>query len=218
MFVLEGDGPDPWTANFTYKAMLDTFDQFAIDGTYFHHDDEMYHIYSCWEDTYSAWPANLCITKFLNPWTISANQTIKHDRTIISRPDQPYEQVPAGRVGRLATNEGPQQLVNPHTGQNFVIYSAARVNTPYYCLAALELVGDDPMDAESWLKHDEKGCIFGQNPDAGVYATGHASFTTSPDGEEEYVVYHAQTVAYPTSMFPSSLSALLVCFINEVRV
>ena len=32
MFVLEGDGPDPWTANFTMKGMLDTYNQFAIDG------------------------------------------------------------------------------------------------------------------------------------------------------------------------------------------
>ncbi|KAK2757288.1 hypothetical protein FQN54_004802 [Arachnomyces sp. PD_36] len=201
MFVLESDGPDPWTANYTLKPMLDTFDQFAIDGTYFHHEEEMYHIYSCWDDAYSAWPANLCISKFLNPFTIDshANHTVAQDRTTISRPDQPYEQVPAGRAGRLATNEGPQQLVNPHTGQNFVIYSAARVNTPFYCLAALELIGDDPMDAESWHKHADKGCMFKQNPDEEVYGTGHASFTTSPDGTEEFLVYHAQTTDYPSN-------------------
>lgn len=37
MFVLEGTGEDPWTASFTYKSQLNTFDQFAIDGTYFQH-------------------------------------------------------------------------------------------------------------------------------------------------------------------------------------
>lgn len=203
MFVLESDGPDPWTSTFSLKPTLDTFDQFAIDGTYFHHKDEMYHIYSCWEDKYSAWPANLCITKFLDPYTIdtSPNHTITQDRTIISRPDQPYEQTPRGRPIRLASNEGPQQLINPHTGQNFLIYSAARVNTPFYCLAALELIGDDPMDAESWYKHTDKGCMFHSNPDEEVYATGHASFTRSPDGTEEYLVYHAQTTDYPTGKF-----------------
>lgn len=105
--------------------------------------------------------------------------------------------MPYGRPIRLATNEGPQQLTNPKTGQNFVIYSAARVNTPYYCLGMLEMVGNDPMQYQSWRKHTA-GCVFHQNTQTGVYGTGHASFTTSPDGEEHYMVYHAQTTANPS--------------------
>jgi GH43 family beta-xylosidase len=193
MFVLQGDGPDPWTCNFTMKGMLNTFDQFAIDGTFFQYNDQLYHIYSCWENMYSAWPANLCITQLSNPWTVVSNLT---DRRMISVPDQPWEQVPYGRTGRLATNEGPEQLINPMTGQNFVLYSAARVNTPFYCLGMLELVGNDPMQYQSWKKHTE-GCVFHQNTQAGVYGTGHASFTTSPDGSEDYVVYHALTDPNP---------------------
>jgi GH43 family beta-xylosidase len=192
MFVLEADGPDPWRSNYTMKGMLDTFDQFAIDGTYFQYDDKLYHIYSCWENSYSAWPANLCITELSNPWTVASNLT---DRRMISIPDQAWEQVPYGRPGRLATNEGPEQLVNPTTGQNFVVYSAARVNTPFYCLGMLELVGNDPMQYQSWRKND--GCVFHQNTQAGVYGTGHASYTKSPDGTEDYVVYHALTTPNP---------------------
>lgn len=124
---------------------------------------------------------------------------------MISVPNEPWEQVPFGRAGRLATNEGPQQLTNPKTGQNFVIYSAARVNTPFYCLGMLELVGNDPMEYQSWRKHRD-GCVFHQNPSAGVYGTGHASYTTSPDGTESYVVYHAQTTDDPTrEYYPPSL-------------
>jgi hypothetical protein len=74
-------------------------------------------------------------------------------------PNEPWEQVPYGRPVRLATNEGPEQLVNPKTGQNFVVYSAARVNTPFYCLGMLELVGNDPMQYQSWRKYRE-GCVF----------------------------------------------------------
>ncbi|KAI1205675.1 glycoside hydrolase family 43 protein [Annulohypoxylon truncatum] len=195
MFVLAGDGPDPWTANFEMKPMLDTYDMFAIDGTYFQHDDQLYHIYSCWEQKYSSWPANLCITRMSDPWTINSTLT---ERRIISIPNEPWEQVPYGRPIRLATNEGPQQLTNPKTGQNFVIYSAARVNTPFYCLGMLELVGDDPMEYQSWRKHTS-GCVFHQNTAAGVYGTGHASFTSSPDGSESYIVYHAQTTANPAA-------------------
>ncbi|CAI7568344.1 unnamed protein product [Penicillium pancosmium] len=195
MFVLESDGSDPWASSYSMKGMLNTFNQFAIDGTYFRYDNQLYHIYSCWEDTYSAWPANLCITHLSSPWNVSSSLT---QRRMISVPDEPWEQVPYGRAGRLATNEGPQQLTNPKTGQNFVVYSAARVNTPFYCLGMLELVGDDPMEYQNWKKHRD-GCVFHQNPDAKVYGTGHASYTTSPDGTESYVVYHAQTTDDPTT-------------------
>lgn len=195
MFVLAGDGPDPWTSKFEMKPMLDTYDMFAIDGTYFHFEDKLYHIYSCWEQKYSSWPANLCITRMSDPWTI--NSTLS-ERRIISIPNEPWEQVPYGRPIRLATNEGPQQLTNPKTGQNFVIYSAARVNTPFYCLGMLELVGNDPMEYQSWKKHKD-GCVFHQNTATGIYGTGHASFVSSPDGSEDYIVYHAQTTPNPAS-------------------
>ncbi|KAG8166710.1 hypothetical protein KVR01_002399 [Diaporthe batatas] len=194
MFVLESDGPDPWTSAFTLKGELNTYDQFAIDGTYFIHDQQIYHIYSCWQEQTSAWPANLCITHMSNPWTVDTNLT---GRRIISTPNEPWERVPYGRPDtRLATNEGPQQLVNPTTGQNFVVYSAARVNTPFYCLGLLELVGNDPMQYQSWRKHRD-GCVFSQNTQASVFGTGHASFTTSPDGSENYIVYHAMTTPEP---------------------
>ena len=63
MFVLEGNGANPWTAEFSVKSQLDTYDQFAIDGTYFQHPSGLYHVYSCWNGKYDGWPANLCITK-----------------------------------------------------------------------------------------------------------------------------------------------------------
>lgn len=63
MYVLEGTGDDPWASEFTYKSQLDTYNQFAIDGTYFQHKAGLYHVYSCWFSEYMSWPANLCITK-----------------------------------------------------------------------------------------------------------------------------------------------------------
>ncbi|KAF2198380.1 putative xylan 1,4-beta-Xylosidase [Delitschia confertaspora ATCC 74209] len=188
MFVLEGLGPDPWAATYTYKAQLNTYDQFAIDGTYFTHPTGLYHIYSCWYRQYDAWPANLCITKMSNPWTVSSNFS---ERQIISVPSNPWEKTPYGRPfnERLSSNEGPQQLTNPATGQTFVIYSAARSDNRNYCLGQLELVGDDPMNPQDWRKYNE-GCVFYQNHLEGAYGVGHASFTKSPDGSEDWIVYH----------------------------
>lgn len=83
------------------------------------------------------------------------------------------------------------------------MYSAARVNMPFYCLGLLELVGDDPMEYQSWRKRRD-GCVFHQNAKEGVFGTGHASFTVSSsedDGVESWLVYHAQTEADPSGEF-----------------
>ncbi|KIW29877.1 uncharacterized protein PV07_05663 [Cladophialophora immunda] len=191
MFVLESSTSDPWGSEYSVKAELDTYNQFAIDGTYLVHATGLYHVYSCWEAQYVSWPSMLCITRLANPWMVVPGPP--SSRTVISRPDQPWEQTPYNRTvnARLASNEGPQQLTNPATGQVFIIYSAARSDNRNYCLGQLELAagGADPLDAASWTKHTA-GCVFAQNPDEEVYGVGHASFTTSPDGSEHWIVYH----------------------------
>ncbi|KAL2416610.1 hypothetical protein ABEF95_006145 [Exophiala dermatitidis] len=202
MFVLESSTSDPWTSTYAMKAELNTYDQFAIDGTYFilplnsttagdanPVPFQIYHIYSCWESTYTSWPSMLCITRMSDPWTVSSSLS---ERAVISRPDQPWEKTPYNRTinERLSSNEGPEQLTNPITGQQFVIYSAARSDNRNYCLGRLELVANqDPMDPASWIK-DTAGCVFYENPEQEVYGVGHASFTTSPDRNEDWIVYH----------------------------
>lgn len=63
MFVLESSGSDPWQSEYTFKSELDTYNQFAIDGTYLQVQGQLYHVYSCWYDAYTSWPAMLCISK-----------------------------------------------------------------------------------------------------------------------------------------------------------
>lgn len=67
--------------------------------------------------------------KVENPWTVSSNFT---ERQILSGPDQAWEKTPYGRLQnvRLSSNEGPQPLINPQTGQDFGIISAARSDNP----------------------------------------------------------------------------------------
>ncbi|KAL8820884.1 MAG: hypothetical protein Q9191_007422 [Dirinaria sp. TL-2023a] len=188
MFVLESSGSDPWTSSYTLKSQLDTYGQFAIDGTYFQHSTGLYHIYSCWYRAYDGWPSNLCITKMSNPYTVASNFS---QRQILSVPSNPWEKTPYGRPlnVRLSSNEGPEQLTNPATGQTFIIYSAARSDNRNYCLGQLKLVGSDPMNVQDWRKNNE-GCVFYQNALEEAYGVGHASFTTSPDGKENWIVYH----------------------------
>ncbi|KAK3060077.1 hypothetical protein LTS18_009405 [Coniosporium uncinatum] len=192
MYVLVGsstNGSDPWSVDFSEIQLLNTYNQFAIDGTYFQHTSGLYHVYSCWYRQYDAWPANLCITKMSNPYTVSSNFS---ERQIISVPSNPWEKTPYGRPfnERLSSNEAPQQLTNPVTGQQFIIYSAARSDNRNYCLGLLELKsGGDPMNPSDWRKNNE-GCVFYQNPPEEAYGVGHASFVKSPDGSEDWIVYH----------------------------
>jgi GH43 family beta-xylosidase len=82
MFVLESNSSELWTTTFSVKSQLDTYDQFAIDGTYFQHAASMYHVYSCWFGQYVSWPANLCIAKSMNSerMTGMTAQSTDHDK------------------------------------------------------------------------------------------------------------------------------------------
>jgi GH43 family beta-xylosidase len=49
----------------------------------------------------------------------------------------------------------------------------------------------DLMDPASWKQHEK--ILLSRNDKAGVYGPGHHQFFTSPDGKEDWIVYHAKT-------------------------
>jgi len=87
--------------------------------------------------------------------------------------------------------EAPQALLR--NGRVFVVYSAGHTAVRDYYLGLLELVGKDPLDPRSWVKR--RNPLFGPLDASGVrsavHSTGHNSFTVSPDGREDWLVYHA---------------------------
>ncbi len=174
MIVLEGDADDPQKP-FSFKGKIaDPSDRWAIDGTVFLLDDgRSYFIWSGWEGTENV-AQFLYIAPMSNPWTISG------PRACISRPEHEWE-----KRGRPLINEGPQILRNG--GRVFLIYSASGSWTDDYCLGQLKWTGGDPMKPSSWVKKD--GPVFSRTAD--VFGPGHASFVKSPDGREDWIVYHA---------------------------
>lgn len=83
--------------------------------------------------------------------------------------------------------EGPYGLVSP-AGTNYLVYSADSCSTPAYKLGAMKLEADaDPMSRESWTKFPEP--IF--QTDNGLYGPAHNAFFKSPDGTEDWQVFHA---------------------------
>jgi GH43 family beta-xylosidase len=88
--------------------------------------------------------------------------------------------------------EAPEALVRD--GRVFVVYSAGHSATPHYYLGLLTLTGEDPMDPEAWVKAPDPVFRPWEGPSGAVYTPGHNSFTTSPDGTEDWLVYHAKDV------------------------
>jgi GH43 family beta-xylosidase len=54
--------------------------------------------------------------------------------------------------------------------------------------------GADLLDPRSWAKSPIP--VFWESPKAGAFGTGHGSFFRSPDGKEDWMVYHANPEAH----------------------
>lgn len=174
MYVLESarvNGP------YTFRGKIsDPTDRWAIDGTVFSGlDGRRYYVWSGWEGTTNV-QQNLYIAPMKNPWTLAG------ERVRISQPDQPWE-----RIGRPYINEGPEVLTRG--GRTFIVYSASGSWTDDYCLGLLSLTGKNVLDPAAWKKSN--GCVFARNDEANVYAPGHGGFVRSPDGSEDWHLYHA---------------------------
>lgn len=166
--VLESAGDNPM-GPYEYKGALMP-DVWNIDGNYLSYKDKLYVIYSQWQGDQQL---NI-IAEMENPWTLKKGTP----HTVITRPELDWE-----ISGRKVT-EGAEIL--QHNGRTFMTYSASFCNTPDYKLGMLELVGDDPLDANSWKKFDQP--VFERTTE--VFGPGHNGFFTSPDGSEDWLVYH----------------------------
>ena len=93
--------------------------------------------------------------------------------------------------------EAPEPLIRD--GRVFIVYSAGHTATPHYYLGLLTLVGDDPMDPRAWSARPEPLLGPYEGPDGAVYTPGHNGFATSPDGTEDWLVYHAKDRPWPVA-------------------
>jgi GH43 family beta-xylosidase len=88
-------------------------------------------------------------------------------------------------------NEGPQLLQNGK--KCFIVYSASGCWTDFYALGLLSFTGKkNLLDSTKWKKSPQP--LFKQSKENGVYAPGHNSFFKSPDGKEDWILYHANSL------------------------
>jgi GH43 family beta-xylosidase len=189
MYVVENTSSDPMEGTWVFKGKVsDPSDKWAIDGSVFEYSGKLYMVWSGWEGDVDG-QQNIYIAGMKNPWTIEG------DRVRISAPEYDWEKI--GDLNRVEVphvnvNEGPVSLV--HIGKLFLIFSASGCWTDSYCLGMLTFTGkDDLLNPASWIKNPYP--VFRQKPDSRAYAPGHNSFFSSPDGVENWILYHANSDA-----------------------
>lgn len=166
--VLESAGSDPM-GPYTYKATL--HEPWSIDGSILELNGELYFLSSAFESGLQS----IFIAPMSNPWTISG------ERRLLSKPEHSWE------TSGSFVNEAPVALY--HDGDTFVIFSVSACWTPDYKLGMLTYIGGDPLDIDSWRKHPEP--VFQRSDENSVFAPAHNGFFRSPDGSEDWIVYHA---------------------------
>lgn len=188
--VLQSAGSDA-LGPYTDRGMLYTGDsigtgggdRWSIDLTTAVIGGQRYAIWSGWRQNAATdrTPQQLYIARMENPWTIATN------RVELSAPTESWE-----RGTELDLQEGPEVL--QRGGDVYIIYSTRESWLPAYKLGQLRLrdPGANPLLPASWTK---SGPIFTGN--AGVYGVGHASFTSSPDGTQDWIVYHSKVSTSP---------------------
>jgi GH43 family beta-xylosidase len=170
-YVIESEGDDP-RGPYHFKGRIADYGEYAIDGEPITHNGR----------TYFAWtgpgrgmggPAQLYLRLMTSPWTTTGNRVA----------------LPADG-GCHEVREGPTGLRGP--GRLFLVYSACDTGKPDYQLWMKSIAdGADPLVVANWRQHP--GPVFARNDAAGVFGPGHNGFFRSPDGTQDWIVYHGKT-------------------------
>jgi GH43 family beta-xylosidase len=188
IYVLKNTSSDPMRGKWKLKGKLaDASDKWAIDADVFEHKKQLYIIWSGWEGDKNG-EQNIYIAKMKNPWTIEGA------RVRISKPELSWETIgdlnDPDNPPHVSVNEGPQFL--QHNGKLFIVYSASGCWTEAYALGLLTFRGTGSLlDSTAWQKSPEP--VFKHSEKNSVYAPGHNCFLRSPDGKEDWILYHANS-------------------------
>jgi GH43 family beta-xylosidase len=183
IYVLENAAADPLNVGtWVFKGkLMESADKWAIDATIFTYNGSNYAAWSGWQGNTDG-EQDIFIAKMLNPYTLDT-------RVLISKPTYPWEKL----TTNVIINEGPEALFNSN-GNLFLTYSANGCWSDDYCLGMLSLKpGGDPLNPSDWTK--SPNAVFTKNTGGNVFGPGHNGFFKSPDGKEDWIIYHANSAS-----------------------
>lgn len=176
-YVLEAKTDDP-QGDYLFKGKIadPNADYQAIDGSVFEYNGQMYFI---WAGTHPSEIGGIYIARMSNPWTLSSQ------RVKIAIPEYAWEKQGWEQV------EAPQALQKD--GRLFIVYSGSSTSSPDYALGLLTYNGGSILSKSGWNKRNTP--VFKKTDK--VFGPGHASFTQSIDGTEDWFMYHARNTTDP---------------------
>ncbi|OME87819.1 alpha-N-arabinofuranosidase [Paenibacillus sp. FSL A5-0031] len=179
IFVLENEEDDPFEGTWTDKGFINT-EYAGLDGTVFEHMGRLFFLYAGYGH-FPEYGSAIYMAKMINPWTIEG------ENVLLSAPTDAWEM-----QGGMAINEGPVILKN--NGKIFLVFSASTCWSDDYSLGLLTCSEqDDLMNPKSWIKTESP--VFQKSLENEVFGPGHNSFVKSPDGKEDWIIYHAISVS-----------------------
>jgi GH43 family beta-xylosidase len=177
LYVLECESDDPLRGPWKKRGQLKTgWESFALDATTFELDRQRYLLWTQRPRVEGKKQTDIYIAKMDTPLSITG------DAVMLTEPEYDWEQV------KHAVNEAPAVLVK--NGRVFLTYSAAATDANYALGMLTAKVGSNLLDKASWTKAAQP--VLKSNPATGQYGPGHNSFTTTPDGKTDILVYHAR--------------------------
>lgn len=143
---------------------------YAIDGTVFENRGKLYFLWA-------GHPGHrLFISRMKDPQTLTGKRVM----------------IPASGFGCEEVREGPYVIT--HGKRMFLTYSACDTGKPDYKVGYLSAeLNSDPMKVSSWTQHEEP--LLERADANGVFGPGHHGFFKSPDGTEDWIVYHGKTTS-----------------------
>jgi GH43 family beta-xylosidase len=174
-YVLEGAGENPLEAVWTEKGKIKLgWDSFSLDATTFVHRGVRYYVWA--QDEKGIKGSNIYIARMDTPLSITGPVTR------LTQPEYAWEK----RIHWVC--EAPAVLVK--NGRAWMTYSASATGATY-CLGLLSADANaNLLDASVWKKSSEP--VFASSASASQFGPGHNSFTTTPDGKTDILVYHAR--------------------------
>ena len=186
MGVLESVTADP-QGKYIDRGMMYTGDdvagqtnnRWAIDGTVLELQGKRYFMWSGWQDERDV--------QFLYIAEMSSATSIGTNRVKLCSNDCHVWERVGNKTSERGLHEGPSTL--HRNGRVFLIYSCSGSWQTTYKLGMLSMADDaNPLDPKSWTKHPLP--VF--EPNDHVFGIGHCSFTQTPDGKQDWIIYHAK--------------------------
>lgn len=177
LYVLENASADPMQGRWIERGQLKTgWESFALDATTFALNGQRYLLWTQRPRTSKKHMTAVYIAKMNSPLSIAGKAIM------LTQPQYAWEK------RKFDVNEAPAVLVK--NGRVFITYSASATDANY-ALGMLTASADaDLLDPRVWTK--SRHPVFASSDANGQYGPGHNTFTTTPDGKTDIMLYHAR--------------------------